>query len=73
MKHAYLTKVIVQTVWVEVDDVTGVAVEMADSGVTVPASAWPGFYENHASDFAGIQAALAAEGKPTPRTRRKQT
>jgi hypothetical protein len=60
-KHAHLTKVLVQTVWVVIDDETGVATEMADAGVTVPAAEWPSFYERHCADFAAVQAAAAAE------------
>lgn len=69
MKHAYLTKVLVQTVWVVVDDATGEATEMADSGVSVPAADWPGFYERHCAEFAAIRAATMAEGtgEPAPR------
>ena len=59
-KRAYLTKVMVQTVWVVVDDETGAATEMADAGVAVPAADWPTFYERHATDFAAIQEATAA-------------
>lgn len=62
-KHVYLTKVLVQTVWVVVDDETGVATEMTDAGVTVPASEWPTFYEHHTADFEKVkEAAQAANG-----------
>lgn len=65
-KHAHLVKVLVQTVWVVVDDETGVATEMADPGVVVPAAEWPTFYERHAADFAAIQAATSLESESTP-------
>jgi len=58
-QHAHLTKIMVQTVWVVIDDETGVATEMADSGVSIPAAEWPGFYERHCADFASIQASVA--------------
>lgn len=67
-KHAHLTKVLVQTFWVVVDDETGLATEMADGGVSVPAADWPGFYERHCADFAAIQAAAAAEGSTNGQT-----
>jgi len=60
-KHAHLIKVMVQTVWVVVDDDTGIATEMADSGVAIPAAEWEGFYSRHCADFAAIQEATAAE------------
>lgn len=63
-KHAHLVKVMVQTVWVVINDETGTATEMADPGVVVPAAEWPTFYERHAADFASIQEAVATEEAP---------
>lgn len=64
-KRAHLVKVLVQTVWVVVDDETGTAEEFADTGVSVPAAEWPGFYKRHVADFQTIQATTAAEGAVT--------
>lgn len=70
-KSAHLTKVMVQTVWVVVDDETGIAAEMADTGVAVPAAEWPGFYDRHCKDFAAIQVQTAqaaeADGPTVPK------
>ena len=60
-RRAHLLKVMVQTVWVVVDDATGDVVEQADPGVVVPAAEWPNFYERHVADFAAIQELVAAE------------
>lgn len=59
MRRAHLLKVLVQTVWVVIDDETGDAVEMADGGVVVPAADWPAYPARHAADFAAIQASVA--------------
>jgi len=44
-KSVRLLKMFVQTVWVEIEE-DGQVVEQADSGVWVPAKAWPDFFPN---------------------------
>lgn len=61
-RQARLLKVLVQTVWVEMDDETGDIVEQVGGMVAVPAAEWPTFYERHTADFAALQKNLAAQG-----------
>jgi hypothetical protein len=44
MKTAHLVKVLVQTVWVEIDSDSGHATEKVGTPVVVPAENWEGFY-----------------------------
>jgi hypothetical protein len=50
-RHAILIKVVVQTVWAEVDTESGMAVEHVDPQTIVPADEWAGFYEKWAGDW----------------------
>lgn len=50
-RHAVLVKVIVQTVWAEVDTETGMAVEHIDRPAVVQADEWEGFYEKWRGDW----------------------
>ena len=64
MKTAHLVKVITQTVWVEVDSVTGNAEEKVGAAVHVTADAWPGFYaawQKSWEEIVGTPKAAAAE------------
>lgn len=72
-KRAHLLKIMVQTVWVVVDDATGDVVEQADPGVVVPAAEWPTFYERHSADFAAMQEVVAAEVPESAPNRAKRT
>lgn len=61
MKRALLLKVAVTTVWVEVDDETGLVEERVGSQVIVPAPEWPGFYDAWVADFELLQKRVEAE------------
>ena len=64
MKTTHLLKVLVQTVWVEVDSVTGNAEEKVGATVHVTADAWPGFYaawQKSWEEIVGTPKAAAAE------------
>lgn len=63
-KRALLTKVMVQTAWVVIDDEAGTAEEQMDAGVVVPAADWPSFYDRHSDEFAQIQKDIANEAPP---------
>lgn len=60
-KHAHLLKVLVQTIWVVVDDKDGSAIEMTDSGLIVSAKEWPDFFDKHSIDFKAIQDSVSSE------------
>lgn len=62
-KKAYLTKVLVQTFWVVVDDETEEVKEFSDTGVAVPAADWPTFYKHHTADFEGIKFQVSKESE----------
>lgn len=60
-RQVRLLKVLVQTVWVEMDDETGDIAERVGGMVAVPAADWSTFYERHTADFAALQQRVAAE------------
>ena len=69
MKTAHLVKVIVQTVWVEVDSETGNAAEQVGPAVSVTADAWPTFYpawQKAWEDIAGSPKAPVPEAPVLP-------
>src|ERR1700677_1770622 len=66
MKTAHLLKVLVQTVWVEIDSETGEAVEKVGAPAVVPASSWPEFYAAWKKDWDEIYPILRAAAAPDP-------
>lgn len=62
-KKVYLTKVLVQTCWVVVDEDTGTATEQMDTGVVVQASQWPDFYEGWSKEFETLKESILKEGE----------
>ena len=59
-RQAVLLKVQIQTVWVEVDTETGLAVEHIDPPIILPSASWAGFYDKWAKDWAAMQERVAA-------------
>lgn len=64
-KKVRLLKVIVQTVWVEIDDASDIVEERISDPTIVSAADWPGFYEAWAADWAALQAQVAASSVPS--------
>lgn len=58
-RHAVLIKVVVQTVWAEIDTESGMAIEHVDPMLPVPANEWPSFFEKWSYDWAVIREAVA--------------
>lgn len=62
MKKAYLTKVVVQSFWVVVDDETGMASEQSDPNpVALTPEQWANFHESWLKDWEQLQESLNPE------------
>lgn len=58
-KQAVLIKVMVQTVWAEVDTETGLALEHIDPPIPIPAGQWAEFYERWIEDWSSVRQRVA--------------